>query len=87
MKCEACGTLPATYVELVPVVSDRWSLTLCRQCLTEINAKNPDLRAALEREGRLRKLLAKCRKGMRSDFPDELAVEIDAALTPTEKPK
>lgn len=40
-KCEACGQLGTEYVG-VHVVKGR--LNLCRQCLTEINVKNPEVK-------------------------------------------
>lgn len=40
-KCEACGSLGGEYVR---VRTTNGGLNLCRQCLDEINAKNPELK-------------------------------------------
>ena len=40
-KCEACGLVSSSYVG-IHVANGR--LNLCRQCLSEINAKNPELK-------------------------------------------
>lgn len=46
-KCDACG-LQGQNVELIYVRTTNGGITLCRQCLDEINRKNPETKSVKE---------------------------------------
>lgn len=52
-KCEGCGLISATR-EYVSINLTNGGLTLCRQCLDEFNAKNPELPVLRSEIARLR---------------------------------
>lgn len=54
-KCEACGTMPAK--EYSSIRTTNGVLHLCRQCLDDLNRKNPEIArpsACCEKENRCR---------------------------------
>ncbi len=55
-KCEGCGTIGGA--EYIKVRTTNGALTLCRQCLDDINRKNPEVAALKAEIERLNKLLA-----------------------------
>lgn len=79
-KCEGCGSIGSA--EYIKIHVTNGALTLCRQCLDDINRKNPEVAA-------LRAMLAECREYITAYSSDSailgqlryyMQVRIDAAM-------